>query len=400
MVLTRFDPALPLHRLRMTDDLAEVRPRDLAFGAEDATEAAGNARRLGVDVADATAAGRSHRGVAGGSAAGSPLPGQARHRSERGRTSPVTIARRRRVPRGGGAREPDPGPPSSSSCGTSVAERLSSGLGGGAPRPDAQPAAPGDPRGAPMPSSSASVPGRRGSATTALLREMLQHRLLVTEPELSPRSCTAGLRGGTASTGNSDRGTPARGRCGGLASRRRDFVDPGLRAPGLGGALGAERCARADPGRAARRERRTWPSCGAAPHVLRAPLAASWTHLARHRVGAGWKPGLTRSGRGRALLLLAATMARIQGDAEAVGGATRPRRCSRSARSGGGGPDRDSAYRAIALNNLGVGPSCGQARSPPQRSSLRGRAPDRPGEPDIEVVRDQRAVPPGARGRG
>src|SRR6478609_9443788 len=54
MVLTRSDPALPLHRLRMTDDLAEVRPRDLAFGAEDATQLLAT-HDVSVDVDDAAA---------------------------------------------------------------------------------------------------------------------------------------------------------------------------------------------------------------------------------------------------------------------------------------------------------------------------------------------------------
>ena len=36
ILLTRVDPSLPLHRLRVADDLTEIRPRDLAFDAGDA----------------------------------------------------------------------------------------------------------------------------------------------------------------------------------------------------------------------------------------------------------------------------------------------------------------------------------------------------------------------------
>ncbi len=36
VIVTRSDPALPLHRLRMTDDLSEIRSRELAFDEEDA----------------------------------------------------------------------------------------------------------------------------------------------------------------------------------------------------------------------------------------------------------------------------------------------------------------------------------------------------------------------------
>ena len=39
VLLTRSDPALPLHRLRLNDQLGELRARDLAFGAADATYA-------------------------------------------------------------------------------------------------------------------------------------------------------------------------------------------------------------------------------------------------------------------------------------------------------------------------------------------------------------------------
>ena len=46
VLLTRSDPPLPLHRLRISDELAEIRPRDLAFDAAGRGDDARAARRL------------------------------------------------------------------------------------------------------------------------------------------------------------------------------------------------------------------------------------------------------------------------------------------------------------------------------------------------------------------
>lgn len=46
MRLTRFDPGLPLHRLRLSGDLAEIGAADLAFDADAVTGLANNTESL------------------------------------------------------------------------------------------------------------------------------------------------------------------------------------------------------------------------------------------------------------------------------------------------------------------------------------------------------------------
>jgi LuxR family maltose regulon positive regulatory protein len=53
VMLTRADPQIPLHRLRVAEDLAEIRPRDLAFTDEEAAALLA-AHAMPVDAADAS----------------------------------------------------------------------------------------------------------------------------------------------------------------------------------------------------------------------------------------------------------------------------------------------------------------------------------------------------------
>ena len=82
VLLTRADPALALHRLRVSGDLVEIRSSDLAF---DATEAVRLLAEDGVDVVSGAggAPGGAHRGLASRPSSGGPVP-QSRPRADRG----------------------------------------------------------------------------------------------------------------------------------------------------------------------------------------------------------------------------------------------------------------------------------------------------------------------------
>ncbi len=89
VLLTRADPSLPLRRLKIKDELAEIRSKDLAFGVPDAMALLA-ADGVAVDRGRGAAARGSHRGMAGRPAAGRVLPQAAASRAGRLRTSPAT----------------------------------------------------------------------------------------------------------------------------------------------------------------------------------------------------------------------------------------------------------------------------------------------------------------------
>lgn len=181
-VLTRSDPALPLHRLRMTDDLAEVRPRDLAFGAEDAAELLAS-HDVSVNATDATALVDRTEGWPAGLRLAALFLG----RPDTGR-SVGDFAGDDRATSTYLAEEvlaslaPDL---QQFLLRTSVAERLSSGLA-----EVLSDQAHSQQHLETLEGTNAFVvgigPGQTWFRYHALLREMLQHRLLVTEPDLIP----------------------------------------------------------------------------------------------------------------------------------------------------------------------------------------------------------------------
>ncbi len=118
VLLTRSDPPLPLHRLRLSDELGELRSRDLAFDAADATylfEVARPSTSTPTTRRCSSTARRAGRPGSGWPRCTSAArAGQAAAELRGGR--PV----RHRLPRGGGARQPAAG-----ACGSSCSGRRS-----------------------------------------------------------------------------------------------------------------------------------------------------------------------------------------------------------------------------------------------------------------------------------
>ena len=357
VLLTRSDPALPLHRLRLNDQLGELRARDLAFGAADATylfAVAGPRRRRATDAALLVE--RTEGWPAGlRLAALAPQP--------RGRpgappaspatTSPSPATSRRRC-----------WPASRPSCGefllrTSVAERLTSDLARQAHRSGASPAPARGPWRRPTRSSSVSGRAGSGSATTACSARCCSTGCAVDSPELVPElhRTAAGWFAGHGQVIEA------------LGTRRRRG--------GLAGSWGACSWSRGFPhagdGRAhsapQRPHAQSPPSCFGESVDLAVVRGAArmfyerrWPEL-EHLLGIAWAPVGSRASpgpdRGRASCCSPPTMARVQGDAEAVGGATRPSTLQLLCAPGGSEDPTATAYRAIAQNNLGSGRAVG-----------------------------------------
>ena len=144
VLLTRADPPLPLHRLRVAEDLAEIRPRDLAF-TDDEAAALLAAHAMPVAAADASSLVDADRGVARRPAPRRALPASAGSGTQR-------AGLRRRRPGGGDVpRRGGPGQPARRDqeflLRTSVVERVSAEPRGGPHRAGALPAAARGPRG-------------------------------------------------------------------------------------------------------------------------------------------------------------------------------------------------------------------------------------------------------------
>ena len=344
LLLTRSDPALPLHRLRLNDQLGELRSRDLAFGAADATHLF-TSHGLEVGAEDAALLVERTEGWPAG------LRLAALHLSREGGQAAASFAGDDQSVTGYLAEEVLASQPPELRdflLRTSVAERLTSDL---ARRLTGQERAQHHLE--TLEASNAFVvslgPGRQWFRYHGLLREMLQHRLRVDAPELVPELHR------TAAEWFAGHGQviEAMGHAADAEDWRllgRIFVEQGL--PQL---LTVERTALHNvllrvPARLFD-DSTELAVCGAAVSFYESRWADLDQSLITARTLLGAGPHAERIE--ACLSLLATVVARVDGNADAIMASSA--NALDALPHGGSDDPATSAYRVIALNNLGSG---------------------------------------------